>query len=254
MQKVLTYIRSKLTAAYIAKLALLTAIAFVLYMYVKFKLPFMFPAFLEMQFSELPALLAGFSMGPIAGTLVVIFKCLLKFPFSGTGFVGEIVDMIMGVCYVLPAAIIYQVRRTKKSAFIGLVVGSLSGTLMGVILNRFLAIPFYVEVMFGGNFEIIINMCKGIYPWVNRENFYATYLLVAVVPFNLLRYIVVSLITFLVYKRLSKILHWEIKKKKTTEEESVETSVVKADTTVEQQAENQREDQDTPPEEGQTEA
>lgn len=228
IQSVFTYVRKKLTAAYVAKLAMLTAISFVLYLYVKFNLPFMFPAFLDMQFSELPAILAGFSMGPVAGSLVVIFKCLLKFPFSGTGFVGEIVDMIMGVCYVLPASILYQIKRNKKNALFGLLAGTCFATLMGVILNRFLAIPFYVEVMFGGNFNVILNMCSTIYPWVTIDNFYATYLLIAIVPFNLLRLGLVSLITFLVYKRLSKILHWEIPKrnKEPSVEETKDTATI----------------------------
>ena len=71
-------VRKKVTTAYIAKVAILSALSFVLYMYCKFRLPFMFPSFLEMQFSELPAVLAGFSLGPVAGSLVIIIKCLIK--------------------------------------------------------------------------------------------------------------------------------------------------------------------------------
>ena len=207
------YIKKKVTTAYIAKLAMLSAIAFLLYMYVKFKLPFMFPSFLEMQFSELPAMLAGFSMGPVAGALVIIIKCLLKFPFSGTAFVGEIMDLILGILYVVPASIAYQIKKNKKWALIGLAIGTVSATVMGMLLNRFLAVPFYVSAFFGNNFDALVGMCSPLYPGLTKENFYNFYIFVAVLPFNLLRLGIVSLITFMVYKRLSKILHWEIKKK-----------------------------------------
>ena len=103
----------KMSAAVVAKIAVLTAISFVLYL-LKFNLPFMFPSFLEMQFSELPAMLAGFSMGPVAGVLVVVFKCLLKLPLTSTAYVGELTDIIIGVAYVLPASVIYRLRKDRK--------------------------------------------------------------------------------------------------------------------------------------------
>lgn len=212
-------VRKKVTTAYIAKVAILSALSFILYMYCKFRLPFMFPSFLEMQFSELPAVLAGFSLGPVAGSLVIIIKCLIKFPFSSTAFVGEIMDMILGLCYVLPTSIIYHIKKTKKSALIGLVVGTLFATACGMLFNRVLAVPFYVKMFFGGNFDAIVSMCSGLYPNITRENFYNFYIFVAVLPFNLLRLGVVSLITFFVYKHLSKILHSEFKSKKKREDD-----------------------------------
>ena len=137
-------VRKKLTAAYVAKVAILSALSFVLYMFAKFSLPFMFPSFLDMQFSELPALLAGFSLGPVAGGLVIVIKCLIKFPFSGTAFVGEITDMVLGILYVVPAAIIYNRNKSKKSAVIGMIVGTVIATVAAIGVNRFVSIPFYV--------------------------------------------------------------------------------------------------------------
>ena len=207
----------KITPAYLTKLAVLTAISFILYFFAKFSLPFMFPSFLDMQFSELPAILAGFSLGPVAGVLVIILKCLLKFPFTSTAFVGEITDMVLGILYVLPASITYYRNKSKKSALIGLIVGTVASTVGALILNRFVSVPFYVEFFFHGNFEVIVNMCKPLYPSVTKETFYLYYLSAAVLPFNLLRLSVVTFMTFLVYKRLSKILHWELKTKKEEE-------------------------------------
>lgn len=198
----------KMSAAYVAKLALLTALSFALYM-AKFNLPFMFPSFLEMQFSELPALLAGFSMGPVAGALVVILKCLLKLPLTSTAFVGELTDMLLGLVFVLPAAIFYAVKKDKKHAFLGLLVGTVLATVAAVIVNRFISIPFYTELYFGGDFDSIVGMCSVIYPSATADTFYAFYLGLGIVPFNLLRYIIIALLAFLLYKRLSKILHWD---------------------------------------------
>ena len=198
----------KMSAAYVAKLALLTALAFALYM-AKFNLPFMFPGFLEMQFSELPALLAGFSMGPVAGVLVVVFKCLLKLPLTSTMFVGELTDMLLGVVLVLPASVIYILKKDKKHAFIGLTCGTVIATLAAVLVNRYISVPFFTELYAGGNFDTIVEMCAVIYPDATAETFYSFYLGLGVVPFNLLRYIIMGALTFLLYKRLSAILHWE---------------------------------------------
>lgn len=198
----------KMSAAYVAKLALLTALAFALYM-AKFNLPFMFPGFLEMQFSELPALLAGFSMGPVAGVLVVVMKCALKLPLTSTAFVGELTDMLLGVALVLPAAVIYRLKKDKKHAFIGLSVGTLIATVAAVLVNRYISVPFFTELYVDGNFDAIVGMCAAIYPDATADTFYTFYLGLGVVPFNLLRYIIMGLLTFLLYKRLSKILHWE---------------------------------------------
>lgn len=213
-------IRSKITTAYIAKIAVLSAISFVLYMYAKFNLPFMFPAFLDIQFSELPALLAGFSMGPFAGALVIIIKCLIKLPFSSTAMVGELMDIILGLTYVLPASIIYNKKKTRKSAVVGLAVGTLSATVLSMLFNRVIAIPFYVTLYFNNNFDNIVNMLSALYPGLTRGNFYNYYIFLGVLPFNLLRLGLVSIITFLVYKRLSKLLHWEIPAKKKNDDKS----------------------------------
>lgn len=207
-------VRKKVTAAYLTKVAVLSAVSFVLYMFAKFNLPFMFPSFLDVQFSELPAILAGFSLGPVAGALVIVIKCLIKFPFSGTAFVGEITDMILGILYVVPASIVYQMKKTRKNAVIGLAAGTAVATFAAILLNRFVSVPFYVEFFFKGNFDVIVNMCAVLYKDMTRDTFYWYYLFAAVLPFNILRLGLVSLVTFLVYKRLSKILHWEIKPRK----------------------------------------
>lgn len=198
----------KFTTAYIAKVALLTTVSFILYAYAKFNLPFMFPFFLDVQISELPALLAGFSMGPISACVVIVLKVLLKFAAvpSVTGFAGEATDILLGISFVLPASLIYYFHKDKKHAIIGLLVGSTLLTAMAMVVNRFISIPLYSKLY---GFEGIVAMVAKLYKNVTVDNFYTYYLLLGVLPFNVLRCIIVSGLTFVLYKRLSKILHWD---------------------------------------------
>lgn len=216
----------RLSASWVAKMAMLTAISFLLYYLGHFiKLPFMFPSFFDFQISELPALLAGFSMGPISGCLVIIFKCLLKFPLSSTMYVGELTDILLGVAFVLPASIIYKIFKTKKSALYGMLVSTIFATGMALIVNRWISVPFYLNLYFGNNMNGIVGMLSSLYKGITVDNFWAWYLGVAVIPFNLLRYIIVTLITFLFYKKLSKILHWDGTSLKKKKEETLEDLV-----------------------------
>ena len=147
------------TSKNIVRLAIFTALSVVLYMFVKFPLP-IFPAFLEFQFSDLPALLAGFMMGPVSGTIVLVIRTLIKLPFTGTACVGEAADLIMGLAFVLPAAFIYRRRRTLKGAVVALSVGTASTVVAAMIVNRFVLVPFY-SLAFG--FEAVIGMVKAIF-------------------------------------------------------------------------------------------
>lgn len=192
------------SAKNIAKIAVLTAVAYVLYMFVKFPLPMLFPAFLDIQFSDLPALIGGFAMGPWAGCLIVLIKCLLKMPFSTTACVGEIADIIMGVAFVLPAAILYKKAKSKKSAFVGVIIGAVCCIIASVLANWLLLIPFYAQV-FG--WDAILGMVSSLYANVTQASFYTYYILLAVIPFNVLRCSIVVAFTFLLYKRVSPILH-----------------------------------------------
>lgn len=206
---------ARFTTAYIAKVAILTAISFILYAFAKFPLPFMFPGFLEIQISELPALLAGFSMGPVSACIVIVLKCLFKLAMSHTGNVGELTDILLGISFVLPASVIYQLHKDKKHALIGLAVGSAILTALSLIVNRFISIPFYAKLY---GFDAVVGMVSSLYENVTVDNFYTYYLLIGVLPFNILRCIIVSGLTFVLYKRLSKILHWDgSKMKKTTD-------------------------------------
>ena len=192
------------TTKNIAVIAMLTATSFILYLVVKFPLPFIFPGFLDMQFSDLPALLGGFSHGPVAGGIIIVVKCLLKMPFTSTACVGELADIIIGLANVIPAALFYKYHRTKKGAIIAMIIGTVSAIVFSLLANAFILIPFYENVYGMG---AIINMVSALYPGVTAQTFLSFYLPFAVLPFNALRCIVCGVITYYTYKPLFKIIN-----------------------------------------------
>ncbi len=191
------------TTKNITRIAIFTALSYVLYMFVKFPIPVIFPTFLDFQISDMPALLAGYMMGPIAGCLVVVVKCLLKLPFTSTGGVGELGDLLLGIAFVLVASLIYSKYRSKKGALISLVIGSIACTVTAVLVNAFILIPFYANL--AGGMDSVANMMSNLFPNASGKNILAYYLPLSVVPFNILRCLLSSVITFLVYKRLSRL-------------------------------------------------
>ncbi|MDD3831495.1 MAG: ECF transporter S component [Clostridia bacterium] len=194
------------TAKNMARIGILSALSYVLYMFVKFSLPFMFPSWLDIQFSDIPALLGSFAINPYAGAIIVIVKCLLKMPFTSSACVGELVDILIGLSLVVPAGFIYRRLRTKKGAIIGMVVGTIASTIVAMLSNRLFIIPFYVQVMFNGNWAPLLNMVRALYPNITVTTFYNYYIWLACLPFNLLRLIVVSVITTFTYKPLRVVL------------------------------------------------
>lgn len=202
------YTDGKNRVDYIVKIAMYSALAFVLYN-IKFPLPGMFPSFLDIQISELPALIAGFSMGPISGCLVIIIKGLFKSAITSTSFVGELTDVLLGICFVVPSSLIYNSRKNKKTALLGLVVGSLLLTVMAIIVNRFISVPLLIKVSEGG-WEPLLNMASSLYNRdITKETFYKWYLGVGILPFNILRCFIVSAVTYFLYPRLKRPLKLE---------------------------------------------
>lgn len=198
------------SAGNMAVMAILTAISFILYMFVKFPLPLLFPSFLDMQISDLPALLGGFSLGPVAGCIIILVKCCLKMPFTSTMCVGELADIIIGIANVLPASLVYRFMKNRKGAALGLVAGTLTAIAASLLANWLILIPFYAKAY---GMSSVVGMMNSLYPNITEETVYNYYLPMAVLPFNALRCIVCALITFFTYKPLSKALHWEIKRK-----------------------------------------
>lgn len=196
------------SATRIAMIALFSALAGVLYI-LNFSIPFAFPGFLEFRFSDVPVLIGTFALGPVAGCIIVVFMVLIKLVIVSTStyFVGDLADILVGFALVIPVGLIYNQNRTFKGALIGLGAGSLISTALAVLLNRILLVPAYVHLMFVGSWEPILGMMTPLFPNCTQENFYSLYLWASVLPFNLLRCLVASLLTLLVYKRISRAIN-----------------------------------------------
>lgn len=185
------------------KISILAVIAFVL-MYFEFPLPFIAPPFYQIDFSEIPVLIGGFAISPMAAVIIELFKNLLNVIFQGTetAFVGELSNFIVGCAFVVPTSLIYHHQKTKKNAVIGLSVGVISMAVIGFISNLFFVIPAYVKIM-NLPLESIIAMASSIFPFID-----STFLLVlcCTTPFNLIKGILSSVITLIIYKHISPLL------------------------------------------------
>lgn len=193
------------SAKRLSKLGIFAALSLGLY-FLNIPLAFLFPSFLKLNVSDLPALIGGFALGPLSGAIIVIVKILIKLPFSDSMCVGELSDLINGLAFILPATLIYKKNKNKKSAIIGILIGAACSVVTSMFSNRFLIIPFYVKVM-GISFETLVGMCSAALPFITTENFYVVYIFVAVLPFNVIRCLIVGGVTFLTYKKISNLLH-----------------------------------------------
>lgn len=184
----------------IVLIAMFSALAAVL-MLIEVPLPFLAPSFYEMDLSEVPIMIGTFIMGPVAGVIMEAVKILLKLFIKGTStaYVGDFANFCIGCCYVVPAGIIYRKLKSKKNAIKGLIAGTVTMAVAGVALNYFLMIPFYVK-FFKMPLDVILGMGAEIYPVISNK---LTFVLLCVVPFNLLKGIIIGIITLLVYKRIS---------------------------------------------------
>ncbi len=181
--------------------AMLAAIAAVL-MFLDFPVPFL-PSFYKIDFSELPVLIGAYALGPVAGVIIEAFKILVKFLIKGstTAGIGELANFLMGVAFILPASIPYRLKKTKKRAIIGLVIGTVCCTVAGCLLNAYVLLPVYAKA-FGGMEKII-----GLGTKVNKNiSGLGSFVLLATAPLNLIKCISVSVITMLIYKPLSRII------------------------------------------------
>ena len=190
--------RSNLSVQYMTRIAILGALSAVL-----FPLEIPIVAFYRLDFSTLPALLGAFSMGPLPGLAILLIKHLSRLAYSSSMYVGELADFIMSAAFILPASLIYRKHKTRKTALVGMAVGTLCMIVVSVLVNWKMMIPFYMTA-FHMDMEAIIGMAQQALPFVDAE---WKVLLYVTAPFNLLKGFVLSLLTFVLYKRLSPMLH-----------------------------------------------
>lgn len=188
-----------LTTKNLTMIAMFSAISAVLTVF-EIQLPFS-PSFVKFDFSDLPVMLGGFLIGPFAGGIIAFMKILLHFLLNGTTsfFVGDLSNLLLTLSLVLPASFIYQQKKTKKTTIQGLLVSIICTSLLAIIFNLFLIFPLYLKVL---NLKMVdlINMIHVVNPLV-KDVF--TMIVFPLLPFNLFKYSIVSMITMLSYKKLS---------------------------------------------------
>ena len=193
--------QKKVNVRTLAMTAILGAVATVL-MFFSFSIPIILPSFLAMDFSELPALIAAFTMGPVSGVVVCLIKNLVNLPSSGTGGAGELCNFLMGVTFVVPAGLIYKFRKDRVGAVLGSLVGAVVMAVLSMPINLFISYPAYA-VFYNITTDKVMDMYQAIVPWVKTL---PQALLIFNMPFTFCKAMCSVIITFVIYKRISPII------------------------------------------------
>ena len=186
-----------------AQIGMLSAIAAVLMLF-EFPLPFV-PNFYKLDISELPVLIGTFALGPISGAVIEFIKVMLNFVLNGTttGGIGEVANFLIGCAMCVPAGVLYHKIHTKKGAVYGLAAGTVTMTVFGCVINAFVLLPVYAAV-YGMPLDGLIEMGHAVNPAINSLT---GFIIMAVAPFNLMKCLLISGLTLLVYKKIAPVLH-----------------------------------------------
>ncbi|WP_069650335.1 ECF transporter S component [Caloranaerobacter ferrireducens] len=196
-------LKERLNTRMLTKISVLSVLAFLI-MYIEVPLWFT-PEFLKIDLSDIPALIGAFALGPMAGVIIEFVKNILHLVIKGTVTmgVGELANFLVGSVLVYTASYIYLKKKTFKNAVLGMVIGTVMMTLVASLSNYYFLIPFYAK-LFGAPIDAFVEMGAKVNKFVAD---YKTFILFAIVPFNLLKGIIVSLATIVLYKKISPILH-----------------------------------------------
>lgn len=187
----------------ISLIAIFSALAAVL-MYLEIPMPFA-PDFYKIDLSEVPVMISGFMMGPVAGVMTEFIKIVIKLIIKPTQtvFIGEFANFIVGCTFVIPATVIYRIKKSKKTAMAGLITGTIVMTLAGCFANAFILLPAYAQ--FYGGIPVSALIAAGTAVNSNITNLF-TFVLLAVTPLNLVKGIAVTVVVALIYKKISKLI------------------------------------------------
>lgn len=190
----------KISTKNLVKISILAAIAYML-MFISLPIPGIFPDFLKIDLSDIPGIFGGMAMGPIAGFTIISIKNLLQLiTASTTSGVGEIANILIGGTYVVIVCYIYKRRSDIKGIIIGTVLGTLAMTIVGCIMNYYVMMPLYGQIM---GLESIINLGSVINPKVHDL---LTFVIWMIAPFNIVKATIMSLVIFPLYKKMANIL------------------------------------------------
>jgi len=187
--------KQRISTRYLVQIAMLAAVGSILMLW-DFSLPFL-PPFYKIDLGEIPVVIGTLAMGPVAGVLIELLKNIIKLLTQGTttAGVGELANFLIGCALIIPPGIMYKIKRSRKNAMIGLVLGIIIMSIAGAILNAFVLLPFYMAVS-----NIPLSKLIG------EGTSMVTFLLVAVVPFNIIKGTLVTIICAFLYKPISPFL------------------------------------------------
>ena len=188
----------KIETSTLVKVGVLSSIGYIL-MFIAIPIPFLFPDFLKIDISDLPVLIGGITLGPIFGVLIAFIKNLLQFltGMSTTGGIGELANFLIGASLVFASSMLV---KNNKNLVKALLFGVIAMTLMGVLSNYFLILPFYSTIM---PIEDVIEMASVINPNITGK---IDFIIWMIVPFNILKGFIISSITVLTYDKIKKVL------------------------------------------------
>ncbi len=188
---------------YLVLVAILGTLAGIM-MLLEFPLIFLAPEFYKLDLSEVVVMIGAFSLGPLAGILIELVKVIILYFARGTmtAGVGELASFLIGISFILPASFIYHLHKTKKTAIIGLLVGSVVMVVSASILNVYVLLPAY-GYAFGMTMDQFVAFGTAINANVNNLKMF---ILLCVVPFNIIKVTLVSVVVILIYKRVSPLL------------------------------------------------
>lgn len=179
-------------------IAMLSAVAYVL-QFIEFQLP-LSPSFAKFDFSEIPALLGGFAYGPISGITIEFIKNFLQLTSTSTGGIGELANFVIGSSLIVPASLLYQRNKTKKTAILGCLIGSILSGFVAAAMNYFVLLPLYEIFM---PLDQIIAAFAQFFPFIQTK---LDVVLYNALPMNILKSGLITLATIFIYKPLSPFL------------------------------------------------
>lgn len=197
------------SATRIAVIAMFATLAGVLYAF-GFPIAAAFPSWLELNFSDIPALIGTFALGPVSGAIIVFVKVLIKLIIKGTStvFVGELADLLIGMAFVVPAGLIYKKKRTFKGALVAMLVGTVCSTALAILANWLVLVPFYRQLFFKGSWAPLVGIMQVLFgEGCTEKTFYNFYLWASVLPFNVMRCLIAVAVTLPVYKHVSRLIN-----------------------------------------------
>lgn len=186
--------KRRISTADLCYIGVMSAISVVLSLTLKIPMAFLAP-WLKLDLSFVPVMLTGFALGPVSGLIVLTITNVIHLFVSDSAMVGQLADFLLGLCFMLPASLIYRRQHTRRGALVGMIVGSACMIVGGILSNLYLLLPLflgadYAQKLVSVGFSSVSNC-----------------VIAAVIPFNLIKGVVVSAVTFVLYKRLSRLLH-----------------------------------------------